>query len=514
MPMFRSLSRGATTALAVALAATLVGCSVGPRYERPTTTADALPSWPGDASDASGVDRPSEEPGTRVGPQETAASLADRAWWDVFSDPGLAELIDEALVHGHDVRLAAWQVAEARARFGAARSERWPRLDAAAGLSRGETPSTLAPGAGGTGDLVDVDLGISWEVDLWGRLAHREDAARARLLATEEARRGVLLSLVAEVASSWFRLGALDELLDLERRTEASFAESRELFAARLEAGLTSRLEVVSVDAAITASQARISELERRVAAEEGHLGVLLGRPPGPVPRSGALLRAEALPVEIPAGLPAQLLDRRPDLRTGERELAAALADVGVATANLYPTLRLTGSFGGVAPDLSDLFSGGRTWSIGTGLLGPVLQRSRLRDEQRGAVARAEQARVRWEADVNAALAEVATLLAGHGHLATAEERREQSVRAATEAVELASTRYVSGLASYLEVLDAQRELFPSQARLTELRLARLLALVDLYRALGGGWQEVGGPTPRPERSAAVSTGIRSEAGR
>lgn len=462
-------------------------CSVGPKYQRPSAD---LPDAIRGAAEAA--------PAAAAGP---AASLADQAWWEVVEDETLEALIAEALRANHDVRLAAWRVEEARAAAGIAGSERWPQLQAGAGWSRGRASEFLSPVAG-TADFYDVHLGLSWEIDLWGRIRRLNEAALAQYLATEEARRGVLLSLVSEVATSYFRLRALDDQLAIARRTAEAFADTHSLFDRRLAAGLASALETSSASASLAATAAAIPDLERRIAAEENRLAFLLGRHPGEVPR-GMALTDQPLPPAVPAGLPSDLLERRPDVRQAEQELVAANAAVGLAVADYFPRLSLTGAFGGVAPEVSQLFDGGKTWSAGGGLLTPVFQGRRLRDQHRAAVARWEQARVRYEQSVTNAFAEVSTALVAYAKLAEVEGRQAEAVAASREAVAAANTRYLSGLSDYLEVLQAQQQLFPAENALARTRLERLATLVELYRALGGGWQ-LEGPEAWAGRGAAA----------
>jgi multidrug efflux system outer membrane protein len=333
-----------------------------------------------------------------------------------------------------------------------------------------------------------VNLGLSWELDLWGRLRRLDESARARYLASEEARRGVTLSLVSEVATGYFRLRTLDARLEIARRTARAFEDTRDLFGRRLEAGLASSLETSSAAASLAATAASIPELERQIASQENQLAFLLGRSPGEVAR-GAAIADQPLPPEVPAGLPSDLLERRPDLRQAEQELRAANAAVGVAVADFFPRLSLTGAFGGVAPGLSDLFGDGKSWSVGGGLLTPLLQGKRLQNQHRAAVARWEQARVRYEQSVTGAFAEVATALVAYHKLAEVEVEQARAVDAYREAVELASTRYLPGLADYLDVLQARQQLFPAENALAQARFERLATLVLLYRSLGGGWQ-------------------------
>ena len=482
----------------------LNGCAVGPDYERPPvsspiefrgqtgTPATAPAAAPGGTAAA-------EAPAAGA----EAASLADQAWWDVLQDETLRGLIDEALRNGYDVRRAAWRVEEARANAGLARSEFFPQIQGEAGWTRGRVSEFVSPFPG-TLDLTNVNVGFSWELDLWGRIRRLNEAALARYLATEEARRGVLLSLVSEVATGYFQLRALDTELEIARRTSQAFEETHTLFSNRYEAGLASALETASAAAPLRSTQAVIPDLERRIVAQENLIALLLGRSPGDVPR-GAALDAQVLPPAIPSGLPSELLKRRPDLRQAEEELIAANADVGVTVANYFPTLSLTGVFGGVAPQVSELFKDGKQWSIGGSLLSPLFQGRRLKNQNRAAVARFEQAKVGYERAVTNALGEVSTALVAYERLATVEEQQAQAVDAYREAVDLAHSRYRSGLADYLDVLQAQRQLFPAENALAQVRFERLAVLVDLYRALGGGWRLEGGGWTMAQAGAPAS---------
>jgi multidrug efflux system outer membrane protein len=456
----------------VAILVLLNGCAVGPNYQRPP------------------ISSPVEFRGPSAGgaaPAGEAATLADRAWWDILQDDTLRGLVDEALRNGYDVRAAAWRVEEARANAGIAKSGYFPAIQGEARWSRGRVSEFVSP-IPGTLELYDVNLGLSWEIDVWGRIRRLNEAALARYLATEEARRGVLLSLVSEVATAYFELRALDAEKEIAERTARAFKETHDLFSSRYEAGMASALETANAAAPLATTQAVIPDLERRIAAQENRIALLLGRQPGDVPR-GASLDEQILPPEIPAGLPSELLKRRPDLRRAEQELVAANADVGVTVAEYFPSLRLTGVFGGLAPQVSDLFQEGKQWSIGGGLLTPLFQGRRLKNQNRAAVARFEQARVEYERSVTNAFAEVSTALVAYERLAHVEEEQERAVTAYREAVDLAGSRYLSGLADYLEVLQAQRQLFPAENTLTQVRFERLSVLVGLYRALGGGWR-------------------------
>jgi multidrug efflux system outer membrane protein len=451
----------------VLLAAVLAGCTVGPDYKKPPITAP-------------------EQIYGQVAPAE-AASLADRAWWEIFDDASLKALIDEALRNSYDVRLAGWRVEEARAVAGISRSERWPQVQAGGGWSRGRVSQLFAPGAR-TDDFFDVNVGVSWEIDLWGRIRRLNEAARAQYLATEEAQRGVLLSLVSDVAANYFQLRELDLELEIARRSVTAFQGTYDLFDRRLEAGIASGLETMSASATLASTAAEIPDLERQILAQENRLSFLLGRNPGPIPR-GNPLDDQLLPPQIPAGLPSDLLQRRPDLRAAEQQLVAANAEVGVAAANFFPRLSLTGALGGVAPQIADLFSDGKTWSVGSGLLTPVFQGRRLEEERRAAVARWEQAKVQYEASVTNAFAEVSTALTAYQKLAEMEKEQARAAASYRQAVDLSNERYLSGLADYLEVLQAQQQQLAAENSLARTRFDRLASLVQLYKALGGGWQ-------------------------
>ena len=337
------MTRRGIAAIVLALAGALAGCAVGPDYKRP-----ALPA----PENFYGSPGPALE-----------ASLADTKWWDVFSDPVLRALVEEALQNGYDVRLAAARVEEARARYGIAGSLYYPDLNSSAAVTRVHSSTYSTPG-NVTGNQVTANVLVSWEIDVWGRIRRANEAARAQYLATEEGRRGVELSLVADVASAYFDLRELDAELEISWRTRATFQDTYDLFNRRLEGGAASSLETARAEVLLASASAGIPVLEQRIVARENQITLLLGRMPGPVPRGGALT-AQALPPAVPAGLPSALLLRRPDVRAAEQNLIAANANVGVARAAFYPTLSLTGLLGGQSPGLHDRFAAGRTWSIG-----------------------------------------------------------------------------------------------------------------------------------------------------
>lgn len=446
---------------------TLAACTVGPNYQRPQV---AVPDhFYGATASAD------------------AASIADAAWFDIFKDTTLRSLVDEALKNGYDARIAASRVEQARARYGIAGAERYPNAGYNAFYEYGHTSKFATP-SDTTGGILVANANVAWEADLWGRIRRLNEAARADYLATEEARRGVVLSLVSEVASAYFDLRELDAELDIARHTTSGLQSTADLFRRRAEGGTASDLDTSRADALLATESAQIPLLERAIVAKENQLSFLLGRMPGPIPR-GLALDEQPLPPAVPPGVPSALLLRRPDILAAEQELIAANATIGVAQAAFYPTLSLTGLLGGQSPELASLLGSGHNWSIEAGLLGPIFNGGRLRNQRRLAIAQFEEARLAYERDITAALGEVSTSLVSNEKLAQAEDARNRAVVADRDAVRLATLRYESGFSAYFEVLDAQEQLFTAETGAAQIRRDRLVALVDLYRALGGGWK-------------------------
>lgn len=440
---------------------TLVACrTVGPDYQKPAVP---MPEhWYG-ASGATG---------------ET--SIAETEWFDVFGDPVLRSLIEEALRNGYDVRIAAARVEEARARYGIAGASRYPDVDYQLRTGYGRQ-------GGETGAAIAADVGAAWEIDLWGRIRRLNEAARAQYLASEEGRHAVHLALVAEVASAYFDLRELDAELEIASKTVGAFQNTVDLFNNRLRGGTASGLETTRAEALLANAAAQIPLIERDIIATENQLGVLMGRVPGPIAR-GAALNEQPMPAEVPAGLPSALLLRRPDVRAAEQALIAANANIGVAQAAFYPTLSLTGLLGVQSSDLSELFTEGRVWSIQAGLLGPIFNAGRLRNQRRVAVAQFDEALAQYEQSVTRALADASTSIVTVEKLAAAGTERDRALRANEEAVRLVNLRYDSGFSAYFEVLDAMQQLFVAEVNRARTHRDRLVALVQLYRALGGGW--------------------------
>ncbi len=434
-------------------------------------------------------------------PAESATSLGRIGWWQVFGDDVLQGLIRTAIEENNDVRLAVARVLEARAQAGIARADQFPRLDGNGSYrrQRASTVSTvpLPPAVEPEQDVFRTTLDLSFELDLWGRLRRANEAARADLLAGEENRRAVIVTLVGDVAQGYFDLLELDRELDVARRTLDSRLESLRIVRLRWENGIISELDLWRAEAEVASASAQIPDLERRVAETENRLSVLLGRNPGPIPRGRILTDQAALP-EVPAGLPSALLERRPDLRQAEQRLVAANARIGEAKAAYFPQVHLTGAFGVESIALSDLFTGpARVWQFGPRITIPIFNAGKITNQVRAARARTEQALVQYQQAVQQAFREVEDALVGHRKIREIRPQREALVEANRRSLEIADLRYRDGLSTYLDVLDAQRQLFSSEIELARTTRDQLTAVVQLYKALGGGWTPEGSaPAP------------------
>ena len=455
----------------IVAAAVLSGCALGPDYKRP----------------------PVVEPATFRG-QATgeASSLADAPWWDVFQDPMLKYLIEEALRRNYDIKIATARVQEARALLGVARADFYPSLDYGAGAARSNARAGALGLPGGqaptTSSLFYGTLNASWELDIWGRIRRSNEAALASLLATEDGRRGVWLSLVSDLAQAYFELLALDVRLQIARDSTEAYQRTYNLFLDRFQQGAASKLETARAQGALGEAQATIPQLESDIVAKENQIGVLLGQPPGPIPRGTPMYDQPVVPA-VPAGLPSALLERRPDLRQAEQQLVAANARIGIAKAEFFPKLSLTALFGTASPEISALTGGSATiWAVAGMVSGPLFNAGRTLGYYRASIAQWEQAKLQYEYAVLNALREVSDALTALGKLSEAETGQDSAVKALAEAVERAMDRYQHGLASYFEVLEAQQQLFPAQNTLAQIRRNRLLTHVRLYRVLGGGW--------------------------
>jgi multidrug efflux system outer membrane protein len=448
----------------------LAGCAVGPYYKRP----------------------PINAPETFRGENEISTnSFANLPWWQVFHDDTLQNLIRTALTNNYDLRIAVTRVEQARAMAAEARAGFFPQLDYAATASRGQNVGggNIPSPTGTIGNVFAADVSASWEIDLWGRIRRLNEAARAQFLASEEARRDVMISLIAQVAQDYFQLLALDNQLVIARQSTNSFGDSLKIFNQRLRGGVASILETSSAEALMDASAATIPELEQQIALQEDQLSVLLGQNPAAILRENTSLEKQ-MPPEVPAGLPSALLERRPDIREAEQQLRSANAEVGVAKADFFPQLNLTGLLGEVSPELSTFTSGGDVaWGIAAGLTGPLFHGGQLRAQYAQARAVREQYALQYQETVLNAFQEISDALISREKSASARNEQSRAVEAYKIAVKISMERYRMGNADYYEVLQEQQLLFPAENSLVQFQLNQLLAIVQLYRALGGGWE-------------------------
>jgi multidrug efflux system outer membrane protein len=427
-----------------------------------------------------------------------SASIADLPWFELFEDASLQSLIRESLEHNRDLLAAAARVEQARDLAAVTRSELFPQTSYEGDALRERDAVFGAPtrDSGTQSNYLGL-LSAFWEIDVWGRIRRSSEAARAEMLAGEAFRRGVVLSLVTGVAQAYFELRELDLELVITERTVESFRETRDLFQRQFEGGVTSRLDPLRGEAALAQAAATVPQLEQAIVAKENEISVLAGRPAGPIER-GTTLEALALSPEIPPGIPSQLLERRPDVLEAEQRLVAENARVGVSLAEFFPRIGLTAVAGRTSGELESLLSGPTFWSAGGTVLGPIFTFGQNWYGYEASQESALAARLDYEQSVLVALRDVSDALTAREKLVHVREEQERAVEALREALRIARVRYVGGLATYLEVLDAQQQLFPAELDLARTRRDELIAVVALYRALGGGWSEYAGPPTVP----------------
>jgi multidrug efflux system outer membrane protein len=464
-------------AIVLALAALTASCTLGPDYKRPIVTT------------------PSTFRGATTSAE--AASLADLPWFDLFGDPTLKTLVTSALHDNFDLHIAAERVLQAREAARIARADRFPTVDASA-----EATSTRLSQAGANTAIprsVDpkvsygqVGFSLGWELDVWGRVRRLNEAARAEYFATEEARRGIVTTLVADVTETYLTLRALDRELAIAQRTRDAAADSLRLTDTRRTRGIATALDVRQSEQLLHIAGAQIAGIERDRAQTENALSLLLGRAPGDIPRG---LEIEALrePPTVPAGLPSALLERRPDIREAEQQLIAANARIGAAKAEYFPRISLTGFLGVQSRALGDLLTApARMWTASAGAAAPIFNAGRTAANVRIAESVTRELVVNYQRTIYNALREVSDALAGYQKTREQRVAQEQLVKALSESTRLSTERYRGGVDSYLQVLDAQRNLFQGELDLARLRAQELSSLVELYRALGGGWTPAG----------------------
>lgn len=473
--------------LSVVVVLGVLGCAVGPDYKRPEVDAPATYRF-GDIQ---------------------AVESANTMWWALFDDPVLEQLIAEALANNKDLRIATARVEEFAARLTTTRSQFYPQIGYGAGGSRerlSERLDTPVVGVPNPQTTYQAVLNASWEIDLWGRIRRLSEAAQADLLSTEEARRGVVLSLVSAVASGYVTLRDFDKQLAISQRTAKSREEALKLFELRFKGGIVSQVEVAQIRSEYEAAAAAIPSAERAIAQSENALSILLGRNPGPILR-GRSVDDLSLPV-VPAGLPSELLERRPDVRQAEQNLIAANARIGAARALYYPAISLTGLFGGASADLDNLFNGSaRVWSYAGNITGPIFTGGQVSGTVAQADAQQKQLLATYERTIQNAFREVDDALIDHRKSRERLAAQGRQVDALRDYARLARLRYDNGYTSYLEVLDADRSLFNAELGYAQTQADVFNALVNIYKAMGGGWVNVADklaprPTPNGETAA------------
>ena len=450
----------------------LVGCAVGPKYHRPAVqTPTAFRDVAQDSQQ-----------------QAQAASYADLPWWQVFQDPRLQEIIRTALEQNYDVQLATERINAARAQVAITRSGLFPQVAANANFHGGKDGATQFKF-----NFLNLVGDAAFQLDLFGRVRRATEAARAELLATEDARQTVILTLVSDLASDYFTLLQLDLQLQITRQTVSTQTDSVKLTKLRLDRGVATKLDVLQAQQVLDTANAQIPDLERAIAQEENAISILAGDYPHEVTR-GLPLVEQGLPPEVPAGLPSSIIERRPDIREAEQILIASNAQIGVAKAQFFPQIALTGSgggsFGRSSAFSSLMASHAGIWSYGAQVSQPIFTGGALRGNLRLARSENQQALIVYRQAIQRAFGEVSDALIGYEKLHEVRVRQQETVSDLEETVRLSTLRYKGGTAAYLEVLDGQRSLYGAQLTLASARGDEYRSLVQLYKTLGGGWQQ------------------------
>jgi multidrug efflux system outer membrane protein len=440
---------------------------VGPHYRRPP------------------VDTPDDFRG-RIAPAD-AASFADLPWWQVFGDPTLHDLVGRALAGNYDLQAAVATIEQARAQVGVAAADLYPQLGYQGSAERQKiffTPTFPSS----TFNLFQGAVNVAWELDVWGRIRRASEAARAQFLASDEARRGIVVTLVSDVATDYFQLLELDRELAIAHESAEAYQHSLDVFTRRYLGGTDTKISTSRAEANLRSSEATIAALEREITQQEDAIAVLLGANPGPVTR-GVPLVDQTMPV-TPEGLTTDLLRRRPDIRQAEQSMIAANAEIGVAVANFFPTIGLSAMYGNAGSKIENVFKNGASiWNIAANVSGPLFQGGRLYESYRAQQAFWDQTIAQYRATIVEAFREVADSLAAETHLVAQRKAQESQVVALREAVRLSLASYDAGVSNYLDVLDAQQQLYPAETALAQTQRDQLLAVVNLYKALGGGWE-------------------------
>lgn len=449
------------------------GCTVGPNYKKPTATVPV--TYRGLAPEETG--------------KPESASIGDQKWWEVFQDEQLRSLIRTALQQNYDVRIAGTRILQAQAQLGITRADQFPSLGGGASISdqRAAKSAFLPAFERGTGQL---NVSAAWELDFWGKFRRATEAGRANLVASEWARREIISTLVTNVSTAYFQLRALDLELEISKRTLASRQESLRLTRSLADHGSTSMLDVRQSEQLVFTAAAEIPSLEQQIEQQENLISILLGKNPDAVPR-GQELTEQPHPPEVPPGLPSSLLERRPDIREAEQQLIAANAQIGVARAAYFPQISLSGTGGFQSAALTELFGGpAGTWNFGASLAQPIFTAGRLRSNVRFAEAQQQAGLLFYEQTVQGAFRSVSDALIASRKSREFRTQEELLFQSAQDAAHLSHMRYSGGVTGYLEVLTNETNAFSAELGLVQARLNELLALVQLYKALGGGWQQ------------------------
>jgi outer membrane protein, multidrug efflux system len=480
-------------------AATLLlsGCSLAPKYKRPAIDTPTVYRGAEPSGNTQTSETPHDPNGAPLAGQpgsaaaSNALSLGDEKWWEVFSDPELQNLIRTALQQNYDVRIAAERVLESQAQLGVTRSQQFPQLNAAGGYSVERYPSAQFGGLGSfVSHLGQLGLEASWNIDFWGQYRNATKAARAQLLASKWAQREVIDTLILNVATGYFQLRTLDLELEISKRTLASRQESLQLTKTLETGGNTSLLDVRQAEELVATASAAIPDLERQIAQEENALQTLLGQNPGPVNRGLPIDQQPRMPV-VPAGLPSSLIERRPDIGEAEEQLIAANAQIGVARAQYFPAISLTGQVGAASNALNTLIThSGFAYTYGSSITEPIFDAGRIRNNVRLTEAQQREALLTYKKTISQAFGDVSNALVAYQKYREYREQQEKLVAASRDAVDLSNMRYKGGYSSYLDVLTNQTNLFSGELTLASAREEEMLSLVQLYNALGGGWQQ------------------------
>jgi len=488
--METDMNRRIYISLLIVSTALWTGCAVGPNYKRPAVDVPGM--YRGSSSNASETPTAAVKPGqAEASPasQPTAAPLGDEKWWEVFQDPELQSLIRIALKNNYDVRIAATRVLEAQAQLGITRADQYPSL-AIGGADADQRSPAIGPIPSYEVSLGQVTASAAWNLDFWGRYRRATEAARANLLANEWAQKQVMATLVANVASAYFQLRELDLELEISQRTLGSRGESLKLTQTLEQHGLSSLLDVRQSEQLVYTAAEEVPDFERQIAQQENALSILLGRNPGDIPR-GLKLTEQPHSPDVPAGLPSSLLERRPDIRQAEQNLISANAQIGVARSAYFPQISLTGSAGFETPALTGLFTGpAGLWNFGASLTQPIFEGGRIKNNVRLTEAQREQYLLTYQQTIQGAFRDVSDALVAYRKDREFRIQQEQLWKSAQDAARLSEVRFKAGTTDYLEVLTNETNSFTAELGFAQAQGNELIALVQLYQALGGGWQK------------------------